>query len=184
VQQHAFIAVPSASPSKISYIFLIRRDRSAPALSLQCDFGGGQMSEVTKIREIASAVVFDTAGYLLLQLRDNIPGILYPGKVGLFGGHREGQETFLDCVVREVHEELSFFVPPDQFDLIAKRSGPNSEVPGGTVRAEFFVTRNVPVDRLVVTEGQLKIIRPGEVGELIRELTPSAVFALKALGLV
>ena len=85
---------------------------------------------MTQIREIAAAVLFDTAGNLLLQLRDDIPGILFPGKVGLFGGHREGGETFLDCVVCEIHEELSFFVPPDQFDLITKRSGPDSEVPG------------------------------------------------------
>ena len=142
------------------------------------------MGEVTKIREIASAVIFDTAGNLLLQLRDDIPGILFPGKVGLFGGHREGGETFLDCVVREIHEELSFFVPPDQFDLIAKRSGPDSEVPGGTVRAEFFVTRNVPVDRLIVTEGRLKIVEIGDVLKLKAELTPSAAFALEALRLV
>lgn len=46
-------------------------------------------------RETASAVLIDTAGRLLLQHRDDIPGILYPGMVGLFGGHRKGNETFL-----------------------------------------------------------------------------------------
>ena len=55
-------------------------------------------------RETASALLIDTAGRWLLQQRDDIRGILYPGLVGLFGGHREGNETFLDCVVREVHE--------------------------------------------------------------------------------
>src|SRR4051794_19466903 len=68
-------------------------------------------SPAPKIREIAGAVIFDTSGRLLLQLRDNIPGILYPGKITLFGGHREGDETFLECVVREIHEELSFYIP-------------------------------------------------------------------------
>jgi 8-oxo-dGTP diphosphatase len=62
----------------------------------------------TKVREIAAAIVVDTSGRLLLQLRDDVPNILYPGKIGLFGGHREGNETFLDCVVREIHEELSY----------------------------------------------------------------------------
>jgi ADP-ribose pyrophosphatase YjhB (NUDIX family) len=55
------------------------------------------------VRRIAAAIVFDTSGRLLLQQRDNIPGILYPGRIGLFGGHLEGDETFLNCVVREIH---------------------------------------------------------------------------------
>ena len=70
---------------------------------------------MTKHREIAAAVVVDSAGKFLLQQRDNIPGILYPGKVGLFGGHREGSETFLECVARELHEELSYFIPQESF---------------------------------------------------------------------
>ncbi len=55
-------------------------------------------------REIACAVLVDPHGRFLLQRRDNVPNILYPGKIGLFGGHREGEETFLECVVREVSE--------------------------------------------------------------------------------
>jgi 8-oxo-dGTP diphosphatase len=137
-----------------------------------------------KIREIAGAVIFDTSGRLLLQLRDNIPGILYPGKVTLFGGHREGNETFLECVVREIHEELSFYIPPERFEPIAQRTGPDKEVSGGIVRAEMFVTRDVPVDRVVVTEGSLKIVRVGELGGLMGELTPSALFGLQGLKLI
>ncbi|WP_373456544.1 NUDIX domain-containing protein [Pseudomonas fluorescens] len=41
-------------------------------------------------------------GRLILQQRDNIPGILHPGKVGLFGGHREGDESFVACIAREI----------------------------------------------------------------------------------
>jgi 8-oxo-dGTP diphosphatase len=64
------------------------------------------------VREIASAIVIDTMGRFLFQQRDDIPGILHPGKVALFGGHREGDETYLECAVRELHEELSFAIPP------------------------------------------------------------------------
>ncbi len=46
------------------------------------------------MREIASTLLFDTAGRLLFQQRDNIAGIAEPGKIGLFGGHKEGNETF------------------------------------------------------------------------------------------
>jgi 8-oxo-dGTP diphosphatase len=134
-----------------------------------------------KIREIAAAVVFDTSGRLLLQLRDDIPNILYPGKIGLFGGHCEGAETFLDCVVREIHEELSYYLPPERFERLSHWVGPDSEVPGGTVHAEFFVTREVPADNLNVTEGSLKIVPVSELDKIEDALTPSARFALQSL---
>jgi 8-oxo-dGTP diphosphatase len=68
-------------------------------LSLQMRDYEQRMSQ-SKMREIASAVLVDTNGRLLLQLRDDIPSIIFPGKVGLFGGHREEDETFLERVVR------------------------------------------------------------------------------------
>ena len=138
----------------------------------------------SKVREIAAAVVFDSSGRLLLQLRDDVPNILYPGKIGLFGGHREGDETFLECVVREINEELSYYLPPDRFEPLASRAGPDSEVPGGTVRAEFFVARDVPVDKLWITEGSLKIVLLSEIDQIEDALTPSARFALMNLRLL
>jgi 8-oxo-dGTP diphosphatase len=50
-------------------------------------------------------------GRFLLQQRDDITGIIHPGKVGLFGGHREGDEAYLECTAREICEEISYFVP-------------------------------------------------------------------------
>jgi 8-oxo-dGTP diphosphatase len=61
--------------------------------------------------QCACALIIDTLGRFLLQQRDNVPGVLYPGMIGLFGGHREGNETFLQCLVREIHDELTYFVP-------------------------------------------------------------------------
>ena len=52
-------------------------------------------------RQVACAILIDTCGRFLLQQRDDIVGILHPGKVGLFGGYREGDETFLDASERE-----------------------------------------------------------------------------------
>ena len=43
-------------------------------------------------REVAGALLVDTLGRFLLQQRDDKPGIVEPGKIGLFGGHREGNE--------------------------------------------------------------------------------------------
>jgi 8-oxo-dGTP diphosphatase len=113
-----------------------------------------------------------------MQQRDDIPGILYPGKIGLFGGHREGDETFMECVVREIHEELSYFIPPERFKHLASRTGPDPEVDGGTVRGEFYVAHDVPKERLVITEGSLLVIDPADLALNDRRFTPSARFAL------
>ena len=77
---------------------------------------------------MAAAIIIDTAGRFLLQQRDDIAGIIHPGKVSLFGGHREGDETYLECVVREIHEEISYFVPAGQFEHLASLDGTDLDV--------------------------------------------------------
>jgi 8-oxo-dGTP diphosphatase len=133
-------------------------------------------------REIACAIMTDTRGRFLLQRRDDIVGILHPGKVGLFGGHREGDETFLDCVVREIYEEISYFVAAERFEYLASLIGENIDVEGGSVREEVFVARDIPVDELVVTEGSLLVAEPADVLEIDQMLTPSTRFVMKAFG--
>ena len=141
-------------------------------------------SRVALRRETASAILIDTAGRLLLQLRDDVPDILYPGMVGLFGGHREGNETFLECVVREVHEEISYFVLPEQFEYLAERHGVDPDVEGGIIHGQIFVARDIPSDKLMITEGSLLIVRPDDMSRIEPNLAPSARLALKALGIL
>jgi 8-oxo-dGTP pyrophosphatase MutT (NUDIX family) len=62
--------------------------------------------EPLRNRETTGVIVLDTFGRLLLQQRDDVAGITSPGKIELFGGHREDGETPLECIVREVHEEI------------------------------------------------------------------------------
>jgi 8-oxo-dGTP diphosphatase len=128
-------------------------------------------------REFASAILVETHGRLLFQQRDNVPGILHPGKVGLFGGHREGDETFLQCVCREVQEEISYLVAPERFDRMASYSG--IDPGGGTVIGEFFIARGIPVDALKITEGSLLIVNRDELQALMSRLVPSAWSAVR-----
>jgi mutator protein MutT len=51
-------------------------------------------------------IVLDDGNYLL-QLRDEIPGIYFPGHWGLFGGAMDKGETAEDALRRELREELS-----------------------------------------------------------------------------
>lgn len=131
-------------------------------------------------REIAGAIIIDTLGRFLLQQRDNIAGIVHPGKVGLFGGHREGDETHLECVVREVREELTFQIPAERFEYLANWEGPDLDVDGGTLCADFFVTRDVPADALFITEGTLLAIEMQHIATIDHDLAPSARFAITA----
>ncbi len=51
-------------------------------------------------------LVFDRAGHVLLQKRDNVPTIQEPGKWDEWGGHCEAGETPEACAIRELREEL------------------------------------------------------------------------------
>ena len=110
--------------------------------------------------------------------RDDVPGILQPGKVGLFGGHRENDETYLQCAVREIQEEN---VAPDRFEHLVSYDGVEFEPDGGSLRGEFFIVRDVPVDALTVTEGSLLIVEPNELASVERNFAPSVRIAINAL---
>lgn len=126
-------------------------------------------------RRFAGALLFDTDGNFLFQRRDDKPGILHPGRVGMFGGHQEPGESPLECVVREVHEELSYFVLAHQFTHIGIF---NDDSTGPTRVIEIFMARALPVSELIVTEGALMVVPRANVASLNGKLTPSAAAAL------
>lgn len=57
--------------------------------------------------EVAIAILHQNSRFLL-QLRDDIPGIFYPGYWALFGGHIESGETADDAMRRELLEEINY----------------------------------------------------------------------------
>ena len=130
-------------------------------------------------RETTGAIIIDTLGRFLFQLRDNVVGITNPGKIGLFGGHREGDETFLECIVREIHEEIGYFVPADCFEHLGSFDGADIDSREGTILGHLFVARDIPVDALAITEGSLLIVQPAEIDEIVPKLAPTTRFALK-----
>ncbi len=131
-----------------------------------------------RYREISCAVLIDKLGRLLLQQRDDKPNIVQPGKIGLFGGHREAGESYLQCVVREVHEEIGVYVPSDCFEHLEGFEGADPEVLSGRVHAELYMARNIPTDDMVVSEGALLIVNPDEIQKMESKLTPFARMAL------
>lgn len=63
---------------------------------------------------VAIAILYQDRRFLM-QLRDEVPGILYPGHWGLFGGHLEPSESPDVAVRRELLEEISYCPPQIEF---------------------------------------------------------------------
>lgn len=60
----------------------------------------------------AAALLVDEQGRYLMQIRDDVPHILHPGALGLFGGAIEPGEDADAAVRRELDEEIGL-VPGD-----------------------------------------------------------------------
>ncbi|MFH1585823.1 MAG: NUDIX domain-containing protein [archaeon] len=68
-----------------------------------------------------SAIVLQSDGKVLLQLRDNIESIPHPNKWGLFGGTLEEGESHLQTIIREIKEELEINLEELHLEFIAKK---------------------------------------------------------------
>lgn len=133
-----------------------------------------------KTREIAAAIVIDQDRNFLLQQRDDIPNIICPGMIGLFGGHRENEEAYLDCVVRELCEELSYDIDASMLSPLTIYKGIDLEVDGGTVEAHLYVVNGLRAGDLTVTEGAMFSMTAEQVRGRMGDLTPLARIALEA----
>lgn len=72
------------------------------------------MPEPVRIRRCVSALLVDATGKLVIQLRDNKPGLPFPAHWATLGGAIEGNETPDDAMRRELSEEIQP-APPVEF---------------------------------------------------------------------
>jgi 8-oxo-dGTP diphosphatase len=83
---------------------------------------------------------------LLLQLRDNVPHIVYPGHWALFGGHLEPGESADVAVQRELLEEIGY-LPPDIIYFRSYTDDPK------VVRHVYQAALSVDLEALTLMEG-------------------------------
>ena len=100
--------------------------------------------------EVSLAIIYEahsiqTNPRFLMQLRDDIPGIVYPGHWGLFGGHLEPGETAEQAFTREVQEEINYL--PEKYFFF--RCYPCDEV----IRHVYCTPLTVTREKLVLQEG-------------------------------
>jgi 8-oxo-dGTP diphosphatase len=115
------------------------------------------------------AIIFRSDGRILMQQRDDFPGLPFPGCWNFFGGQAEEAESPSDALERELIEELG---------CVPGRLGP--ELLKWEWHSDWTATQNhffpvhceVEIDRLVLTEGQAMAWFPLE--DLVRvPLTPA-----------
>ncbi|MGC1393510.1 MAG: NUDIX hydrolase [Coleofasciculaceae cyanobacterium] len=121
--------------------------------------------------EVAIAILH-TADRFLMQLRDNIPGIIYPGCWGFFGGHLDPGETPYAAVKRELLEEIGYLPP-----VISEfRCYSDSDV----IRHVFQAPLTVELEQLVLGEGwDLGLLTAQEIS---KGESYSAVAGVRPLG--
>ncbi|MEL4894835.1 NUDIX hydrolase [Crocosphaera sp. Alani8] len=107
------------------------------------------------IPSVALAILHQD-GRFLMQLRDNIPTIIYPDRWGFFGGHLEDGETPEVGVKREVLEEISYSLEnPIFFGRYDDEEA---------LRYIFHAPLTVSIQELILGEGaDLELVSPKDV---------------------
>lgn len=104
---------------------------------------------------VAIAILYRD-GKFLMQLRDNIPNIVYPGHWAFFGGHIEAAENPEEALKRELLEEIGY--SPNKVSFFGYYPDPN------VMRHVFFAPLTVEVEDLVLGEGwDMGLFTPEEI---------------------
>ncbi|MGI5521557.1 NUDIX domain-containing protein [Micromonospora sp. CA-259024] len=113
-------------------------------------------------RQGAVALIFDDSGDLLLHLRDDIPGITWPGYWSVLGGGCDPGESPRQAVERELFEEAGLVA-----DEITELFQVKDELGSGQLITFFSARWNGQPQLLPLSEGvELRFFPPERLPEL------------------
>ena len=95
--------------------------------------------------EVAIAIIHQDSKFLM-QLRDDLPNIMFPGHWGFFGGHLDPGETADQAIRRELQEEIRFI--PETISLFERMEDER------VIRYFYQAELHVTVAELELNEGQ------------------------------
>ena len=126
--------------------------------------------------DVAGVVMADGNKRFLLQRRDRNPAISNPGLIGMFGGHKEGAESDIECALREVHEETDIALAEGRLTLIART---RVQFANGIIRAgTFYFVNDIDVHLMKVSEGCLCIVPHVDIGRYFCEMVPTTAYVM------
>lgn len=115
-------------------------------------------SNIDNPRRVVALAILGRDGKFLLQLRDDLPDIAYPGHWSLFGGHLELGETPAQGLQRELIEEINYKI--DNSQEICCHIDENA------IRHIFYAPLTVDLTELNLQEGQdLALLTPEAIGQ-------------------
>lgn len=128
----------------------------------------------------AVAILLDARGRYLLQRRDDIPRIWYPGHWGFFGGAIEPGEGPSEALMRELREEIGIDLPAARFAPFLSYDFAMAWLGGKRCIRHFFTAVLVPEEmaRLVLGEGAEMRWVAGDEALATLKLTPYDSFGL------
>ncbi len=91
-------------------------------------------------------ILLNDENHVLLQLRDNKPNIPYPNMWALPGGHIDQGETALECIRREIKEEMGLDLKEIALFVAVERSY-------GTEHT-YWARSSFRAEEIVLAEGQ------------------------------
>ncbi len=102
--------------------------------------------------DAAVAILILEDGRYLMQLRDQKPGIFFPGHWGMFGGACDEGETPEACVRRELFEELG--IPVANITYFTKFTFDFAPHQSGTVARYYYEVRLSDLQRQSIRLGE------------------------------
>lgn len=128
--------------------------------------------------DAVAAIIVVEDGRYLLQLRDDVPRIFYPGFWGCFGGGVSSDEEPTQALKRELREELEF--EPDDCAELLSLDFDLRGINGKKHYRHYYIatTTQAECGRFVLHEGAaMKLFTSAEIFALAN-LTPYDAFAL------
>ncbi len=156
------------------------RDEGKLVLCMGAGSIDGWVREQLAIATTAGTILVAPDGSLLLQQRDDKPGINDPGMLTAFGGSVEEHETPRQGAVRELHEETNLDFKPEDLRYLITFLRP-LPLNGQPRHMTYFTLSNVATSNLEIYEGLgYQSIAVTEEATSQSQLTEATILAVNA----
>lgn len=111
-----------------------------------------QKPDIEETNVGAHAILVDSNHRIILYKRDNNPNIINPGKIAMFGGSLNKDESIENGLAREIREELNLQLNRESLTKLNTYIK-TKEIDGVDYTAHIFVVKNVKIENLELHEG-------------------------------